>query len=258
MNYELTTLLVIGGGYLVLLFAVAYFTDKGWVPSKLVNHPIVYVLSLGVFASIWAYYTSIGNALREGYGYLAQSIGISLAFLFSPLLLKPILELTRSHQLSSLADLMAFRYRSPWAGTITTLVILIGVTPLIALQIRAVADTANILASSTNRGSIAFIFCILITLFAILFGTSTQAGRTRHDGLLMAIAFESLVKLIAYLAVGAFSIFGVFGSLDGLNEWLISRQDLMQTLKETDYLSSFHMMTLLLSLIHISEPTRPY
>ena len=151
MNYELTTLLVIGGGYLVLLFAVAYFTDKGWVPSKLVNHPIVYVLSLGVFASIWAYYTSIGNALREGYGYLAQSIGISLAFLFSPLLLKPVLELTRSHQLSSLADLMAFRYRSPWAGTITTLVILIGVTPLIALQIKAVADTANILASSTNR-----------------------------------------------------------------------------------------------------------
>ena len=59
MNYELTTLLVIGGGYLVLLFAVAYFTDKGWVPSKLVNHPIVYVLSPGVFASIWAYYTSM-------------------------------------------------------------------------------------------------------------------------------------------------------------------------------------------------------
>ena len=254
MNYELTTLLVIGGGYLVLLFAVAYFTDKGWVPSKLVNHPIVYVLSLGVFASIWAYYTSIGNALREGYGYLAQSIGISLAFLFSPLLLKPILELTRSHQLSSLADLMAFRYRSPWAGTITTLVILIGVTPLIALQIRAVADTANILASSTNRGSIAFIFCILITLFAILFGTSTQAGRTRHDGLLMAIAFESLVKLIAYLAVGAFAIFGVFGSFEGLNEWLISRQDLVQTLKETDYLSSFHMMTLLFFSASVAMP----
>ena len=254
MNYELTTLLVIGGGYLVLLFAVAYFTDKGWVPSKLVNHPIIYVLSLGVFASIWAYYTSIGNAMRDGYGYLAQSIGISLAFLFSPLLLKPILELTRNHQLSSLADLVAFRYRSPWAGTITTLVILIGVTPLIALQIRAVADTANILASSTNRGSIAFIFCILITLFAILFGTSTQAARTRHDGLLMAIAFESLVKLIAYLAVGAFSIFGVFGSLDGLNEWLISRQDLMQTLKETDYLSSFHMMTLLFFSASVAMP----
>ena len=191
MNYELTTLLLLGGGYLVLLFAVAFCTDKGWVPAKLVNHPIVYVLSLGVFASIWAYYTSIGNALREGYGYLAHSMGISLAFLFSPLLLKPILELTRTHQLSSLADLIAFRYRSPWAGTITTIVILIGVTPLIALQIRAVADTANILASSTTRGSIAFGFCVLITLFAILFGPSNRAGRTRHDGLMMAIAFES-------------------------------------------------------------------
>ena len=68
----------------------------------------------------------------------------------------------------------------------------------------------------------------------------------------MAIAFESLVKLIAYLAVGAFAIFGVFGSFEGLNEWLISRQDLVQTLKETDYLSSFHMMTLCSSL-HLSR-----
>ena len=254
MNYELTTLLLIGGSYLVLLFAVAYFTDKGWVSERIVNHPAVYVLSLGVFASIWAYYTSIGNALRDGYGYLAQSIGISLAFLFSPLLLKPILELTRNHQLSSLADLMAFRYRSPWAGTITTLVILVGVTPLIALQIRAVADTANILVSSTTRGTIAFGFCILITLFAILFGTSNRAGRNRHDGLLMAIAFESLVKLIAFLAVGAFAIFGVFGSLEGINEWLTSRPDLVQTLKETDYLSSFHIMALLFFCAAVAMP----
>ena len=254
MNYELTTLLLIGGSYLVLLFAVAYFTDKGWVSERVINHPIIYVLSLGVFASIWAYYTSIGNALRDGYGYLAQSIGISLAFLFSPLLLKPILELTRNHQLSSLADLIAFRYRSPWAGTITTLVILVGVTPLIALQIRAVADTANILASSATRGSIAFGFCVLITLFAILFGTSNRSGRTRHDGLLMAIAFESLVKLIAFLAVGAFAIFGVFGSLEGLNEWLTSRPDLVKTLKETDYLSSFHIMALLFFSAAVAMP----
>lgn len=254
MNYELTTLLLLGGGYLVLLFAVAFCTDKGWVPAKLVNHPIVYVLSLGVFASIWAYYTSIGNALREGYGYLAHSMGISLAFLFSPLLLKPILELTRTHQLSSLADLIAFRYRSPWAGTITTIVILIGVTPLIALQIRAVADTANILASSTTRGSIAFGFCVLITLFAILFGTSNRAGRTRHDGLMMAIAFESLVKLIAFLAVGAFAIFGVFGGFGGLTYWLSTQPALVQTLKETDYLSSFHIMALLFFSASVAMP----
>ena len=163
MNYELTTLFLLGSCYLVLLFGVAFITDKGWIPQRLVRHPIIYVLSLGVFASIWAYYTSVGNALRDGYGYLAHSIGISLAFLLSPLLLKPILELTRTYQLSSLADLMAFRYRSPWAGTMTTIVILIGVIPLIALQIRAVEDTADIISAEPTQGAIAIGFCILIT-----------------------------------------------------------------------------------------------
>lgn len=208
MSYELSTLLFLGSGYLGLLFGVAFITDKGWIPQRFVRHPVVYVFSLGVFASIWAYYTSVGNALRDGYGYLAHSIGISLAFLFSPLLLKPLLELTRTYQLSSLADLMAFRYRSPWAGTITTLVILVGVTPLIALQIRAVADTADIISAESAQGSVAVGFCMLITLFSILFGTSRRAGRTRHDGLVMAIAFESCVKLLAFLGVGAFAVYG--------------------------------------------------
>ena len=77
MNYELTTLFLLGSCYLVLLFGVAFITDKGWIPQRVIRHPIVYVLSLGVFASIWAYYTSVGNALRDGYGYLAHSISFS-------------------------------------------------------------------------------------------------------------------------------------------------------------------------------------
>ena len=195
MNFELTTLVGLGSAYLCLLFGIAYLTEQGWIPQRLVRHPVVYVLSLGVFASVWAYYTAVGNAQREGYGYLANSIGISLAFMLSPLLLRPLMELTRTYQLSSLADLLAFRYRSPWVGTATTLVILVGVTPLIALQIRAVADTADILTPAASHGSIAIGFCVLITLFAILFGTSRRPGRTQHDGLVMAIAFESLIKL---------------------------------------------------------------
>ena len=70
MNFELTTLLILGNSYLALLFGIAFATDRGLIPEKIVRHPIVYVLSLGVFASVWAYYTSIGNALTDGYGYL--------------------------------------------------------------------------------------------------------------------------------------------------------------------------------------------
>lgn len=254
MSYELSTLFLLGSGYLMLLFGIAYITDNGYIPRRIVQSPIVYVLSLGVFASVWAYYTSISNALESGYGFLANSIGISLAFLFSPLLLKPLLELTRTYQLSSLADLMAFRYRSPWAGTITTLVVLVGVIPLVALQIRAVADTANLLSQEASQGLVATGFCILITLFAILFGTSRRAGRTRHDGLVMAIAFESLVKLIAYLIVGLFAVYGAFGGLSGVDEWLQTQPELISGLKDTDYFSSFHVAALLFFTAAVAMP----
>ncbi len=254
MNFEITTLLALGCSYLVLLFALAYATDRGFIPERLSRHPVVYVLSLGVFASVWSYYTSIGNALRDGYGYLAPSIGISLAFLFSPMLLKPLLELTKTYQLSSLADLVAFRYRSPWAGTATTLVTLIGVTPLIALQIRAVADTANLLSIQVSESAIAFSFCVLITAFAILFGTSQRSGRTRHDGLVMAIAFESLVKLLAFLVVGLFAVLGGFGGFDNLNLWLQSQPELLDSLKNTDYFSSFHVLALLFFAAAVALP----
>lgn len=254
MNFEITTLAALGSGYLLTLFALAFATDRGLIPEKIVRHPLIYVLSLGVFASAWAYYTSIGNALRDGYGYLAHSIGISLAFLLSPLLLKPLLELTRTYQLSSLADLVAFRYRSPWAGTAATLVTLVGVTPLIALQIRAVADTANLLTAELTEGAIAFGFCVLITAFAILFGTSRQTGRNRHDGLVMAIAFESLVKLLAFLVVGLFAVYGGFGGFAGLDLWLQTQPELLGSLKETDYFSSFHVMALLFFTAAVAMP----
>ncbi len=254
MNFDLTTLVALGSTYLSLLFGIAYITEQGWIPQRVVRHPVVYVLSLGVFASVWAYYTSISNAQREGYGYLANSIGISLAFMLSPLLLRPLLELTRTYQLSSLADLLAFRYRSPWVGTATTLVILIGVTPLIALQIRAVADTADLLSPDASHAAIAVGFCALITLFAILFGTSRKPGRTQHDGLIIAIAFESLIKLFAFLIVGGFAIIKGFGGMDEMQAWLLTQPELLDSLENTNYFSSFHVMALLFFTASVAMP----
>jgi len=253
MSFELTTLFGLGSVYLIALFGIAFITEKGWIPKKIVRHPAIYILSLGVFASVWAYYTSVGNAMRDGYGYLAHSIGISLAFLFSPLLLHPLLSLTRTYQLSSLSDLLAFRYRSPWAGTITTIVTLVGVIPLLALQIRAVSDTVGILAPDASQHALAISFCTMITLFAIFFGAN-HPGKSRHDGLVMAIAFESVVKLLALLSVGIFAIYAGFGSLGGMNEWLAGRPDLLEGLQNTAYLSSFHVTALLFFTAAVAMP----
>lgn len=254
MSFEPAPLFALGVGYLALLFGIAWITDRGLIPRHLVRHPLVYTLSLGVFASVWATYSTIGNAYRFGYGYLAHYLGIALAFLLSPLMLRPILEIAKTYQLSSLADLLAFRYRSPWCGTLTTLLLLFGATPLLALQIQAVADTGALLAPAMSQDLLAFTFCLLITLFTILFGTTGHTGRPGHDGLVMAIAFESLVKLAALLVVGGFAVHGAFGGFGGLQSWLEAHPALLENLRETQYLSEFHITILLFFAAAVATP----
>ncbi|MEX1196610.1 MAG: ATP-binding protein [Pseudohongiellaceae bacterium] len=254
MNFELSTLFLVGAGYLALLFGVAWCTDRGMVPKRITRHPLVHVLSLGVFASVWSYYAATGNAFRDGFGYLAPFIGISLAFLLAPVLLRPILNLTRTYQLSSLADLLAFRYRSPWAGTVTTLVMLIGVMPLLSLQIQAVANTVGMLAPDAPESALAITFCVLITVFTIFFGTGGASSRERHEGLVMAIAFESLVKLVCLLALGWFAVHTGFGGLGAMDEWLQQQPELLARLKEPASPGTFQVTGLLFFTAAVATP----
>ncbi|MGM0634028.1 MAG: ATPase, partial [Pseudomonadota bacterium] len=254
MNFDLSTLFLVGAGYLALLFGVAWLTDRGAIPRAVSQHPLVHVLSLGVFASVWSYYAATGNAFRDGFGYLAPFIGISLAFLLSPVLLRPILNLTRTYQLSSLADLLAFRYRSPWAGTLTTLVMLIGVMPLLSLQIQAVANTVGMMAPEAPQNAMAITFCILITIFTIFFGTGSGSSRERHEGLVMAIAFESLVKLLCLLILGWFAVEAGFGSLGAMDEWVRQQPELLARLKEPAPPGTFQVTGLLFFTAAVATP----
>ena len=254
MSFELSTLFALGIGYLLVLFAVAYITERGWIPEKIVRHPLVYVLSLGMFASVWSYYAATGNAFRDGYGYLASFIGISMAFLLSPLMLRPILNLTKTYQLSSLADLLAFRYRSPVAGTLTTLIMLIGVMPLLSLQIQAVANTVGLLAPDASQTVLAITFCLFMTLFTIFFGTGKRSGRERHEGLVMTIAFESLVKLVALLLIGWFAVYKGFGSFAAMEIWLNEQPELLRRLKEPAPPGTFQVMVLVFFTAAVATP----
>jgi PAS domain S-box-containing protein len=254
MTFELSSLFILGLAYMAMLFVIALATDRGWIPQRIVRHPVVYVLALGVFASVWSYYAATANAFRDGFGYLAPFIGISLAFLFSPLMLRPILEITKSYQLSSLADLLAFRYRSPAAGTITTLVLLMGVIPLLSLQIQAVANSVALLAPDTSQTTLAVVFCSLITLFAIFFGTGRGAGREKHEGLVMAIAFDSVVKLLALLTLGLFAIYQGFGGFAEVDAWLQTQPELLASIKQPDAPGSFHVTALLFFTAAVASP----
>ena len=129
------------------MFGIASVTERGWIPEQFIRHPTVYVLSLGVFGSAWAIYGIVGLAHEYGYSFLSYYVGLAGTFLFAPLLLMPLLRICNDNLLSSMADVLSFRYRSQWAGAITTLFLLVAVMPLLALQIQAVSDSLHILSS---------------------------------------------------------------------------------------------------------------
>ncbi|MCG8670139.1 MAG: ATPase, partial [Pseudomonadales bacterium] len=236
MSFSLAQIFAMGVAYLSFFFLVAYFTELGFIPAKFVRHPAVYVLSLGVFASSWAIYGAIGFASDYGYNFLAYYLGISGAFMLAPILLAPILRLVKNYQLGSLADLLAFRYRSRTVGAAVTICMLFGIMPLLAMQIQAVADSIHVLNQETSPDILAFGFCVIITLFAVLFGARHISNREKHEGLVIAIAFESLIKLVAMATIAIFVLFAVFDGPSGLNDWLMYNPDatdrLYQPLKE--------------------------
>ncbi|GLR64064.1 ATP-binding protein [Marinospirillum insulare] len=254
MSFTLTQIFGLGVGYLSLLFACAWIVEKNWLPKKVVKHPLVYVLALGVYASAWAFYGSFGLAHQYGYGYLTYYLGIAGIFVLAPLLLSPLLRLARTYQLSSLADLFAFRYRSRWVGVVVTLGLLFGSMPLLALQIQAIGDVIYLLTNESSPYHLAFVFCAVITLFAILFGARHISLRERHESLLFAIAFESLVKLVAFLVLGAATLYSVFGGFDGLEVWLTNNSATLNAAQEPLESNQWRTLLLVFSATALTMP----
>lgn len=224
MIFSLSQLVFIVLAYLIFLFSTAYIVDRGWVPRRWVHHPAVYTLSLGIYASAWAFYGSVGLAHEYGYGFLAYYVGLSGAFAVSPILLQPILRLTRIYQLSSLADLLAFRYRSRLAGILVAGFSFVVAIPMLTLQISAIADTLHLLNNQLPTSILAFGYCVVMSLFAILFGARHVSPREKHEGLVFALAVESLFKLVILVVLGGFILWQIFMPLGGLQQWLVDNQ----------------------------------
>jgi PAS domain S-box-containing protein len=234
MSFSLTQILAFIVIYLAGLFIVALLADRGILPQRLTRHPAVYVLSLGVFAGAMASYGTVELAHRYGYNFLLYYAGVVLMFVLATLLMVPMLRLCRVYQLSSLADVLTFRFRSQRVGAAITLAMCITLLPLLALQIQAVADSIHILAGDAGyllsgrerNDSLALAFCVIITVFSILFGTRHVSSQQRNDGLVTAIAFESLVKLAALMVVFGAAVFGIFDGFEDMNQWIAANPGL--------------------------------
>lgn len=218
--FEPLSLLILALLYLSTLFFIAWASERlPWLDA-LASHPICYVLALAVYGSVFTVYGIFGFARSYGDAHLLYFAGPVAAFLALPLMLKPLMEITHRYRLNSLADLLTFRYRSQWAGSLTTVMLTLSVLPLLAMQIQAIAESVD-LASDGSASShvIPLAFYALVGVFTLQFGTGELSARGQHRGLIIVIAMESLFKLILLLLVGAFAIWGVFGGLPEMQQW---------------------------------------
>ncbi len=249
--------------YMTALFGIAQLADRGYISSRIIQHPLTYVLSLGVFASSWAYYGIIELAHNYGYAMLTYYIGTGLLFLFGPILLKPILTLSQRYGLMSLVDLLAFRFQMRGVGALVTLMVIFGLLPLLVLQVQSVADSIQILTLGATQPSasshlipaaeshnfIALLFTLSIAVFAILFGT-----RPNQQGLIVALAVESFVKLLYFAILGFVAVFVVFDGFAGIDQWLVANPETRQALTTKGQSASAHTMVLLFFATAMTMP----
>ena len=225
-----TVLLLAAAGYMVLLFAIASFGDRRAAAGRsLINSSVVYALSLAIYCTSWTFYGSVGRAAARGLDFLPIYLGPTLVFCLGWVLLNRILRVSKTHRITSIADLLASRFgKSGAVAGLVTVIAVIGSVPYIALQLKAVSTSLKVLleyqgsseqggaeAANVLRNTELWVAGVL-ALFAILFGTRKIDASERHEGIVAAIAFESIVKLVSFVAVGAFVGFVLFDGFGDL------------------------------------------
>ncbi|MFH0788534.1 MAG: ATP-binding protein [Pseudomonadota bacterium] len=206
-------------GYLSLLFLVAYYAERrGKKGKSLVTNPYVYSLSLAVYCTSWTFYGSVGEAATSGLSFLPIYLGPTLMVPLWGIFLIKILRIAKENRITTISDLIGSRYgNSLFLSALVTIVTLVGITPYLGLQMKAIMNTFTILAGKIS-GSLAagWIITIILGIFAIIFGARKLDASERHEGLVFAIAFESIVKLVAFLVVGFFVTYFLFNGFQDI------------------------------------------
>lgn len=203
--------------YIAVLFAIAIWGEnKNSLGYKLSLQPWVYALSLAIYCTSWTYYGAVGNAVNGGWSFLPILLGPTLLFIFGTSILRKMVTISKRHNITSIADFIASRYgKSHRMALVITLISAAAIIPYIALQLKAVGSTFDFLATSANtslgNSYKELTIAILMALFAIVFGTRRIDLTQYRSGMMLAIAFESSVKLIS-LCVAALFTWWVFQS----------------------------------------------
>lgn len=220
-------------GYIALLFGIAYWGDRQSRRGRhLANNPLVYALSLTVYCTAWTFYGSVGRAASSGLDFLPVYLGPTLTAPLWILVLRKMILISKHQRITSVADFISARYgKSTTIGAIATLGAVAGVLPYISIQLKALTSSFSILLGAAGAESASALpIAIALALFAILFGTRHLDPNERHEGLVVAIAFESVLKLLAFLSVGIFVCFFLFEGPGDLFRQALVRPDISRLL----------------------------
>ena len=225
-------LIVLAGlTYVGLLFAVATWGDRLAATQKKFRRPrpLIYALSLAIYCTSWTYFGSVGVAARTGYDFIPVYLGPILMFALGSPLLARIVVIAKTQNIASIADFISARYgKSEALGALVAVIAVIGIVPYISIQLKALSFSLDTMIRTSNGfttidgnqmafgGGLTLLVTIAMAVFAILFGTRHIDATEHQDGMMLAIAVESVVKLVAFVGVGIFVTFTLAGGYGGL------------------------------------------
>lgn len=210
--------------YMSLLFGVAFWAERRARQGRsVVKSPVVYSLSLAIYCTAWTYFGSVGRASVQGLGFLPIYLGPTLIAPLWIMVLKKMIHISKNQRITSVADFISARYgKSAGLGIAATLIAVAGIIPYISIQLKAIVSSVEVLMGPAFQHGgpiyldVGLYVAIALAVFAILFGTRRLDPNEHHEGLVAAIAFESVVKLIAFLAVGIFVTFVLYDGFGDL------------------------------------------
>src|SRR6267142_805969 len=239
-------------GYIGFLFFVASYGDRLSPTQRGRASALIYPLSLAIYCTSWTFFGSVGSATRTSTDFLAIYTGPILMIALCTPLLRRVIKLAKSQNITSIADFIAARYgKSQAVAATVALIAIIGSVPYIALQLKAVASSLETILSEDQAfsampivGDMALVVTLAMAVFAVLFGTRQTDATEHQHGLMLAVATESIVKLVAFLAAGAFVTFWMFSPVE-LIERVMKTPEAVRAINYTPSIGNFLTMTLL-------------
>ena len=252
--------IAIAFGYLLLLFIIAEFGERFLQAEK--PKPWIYSLSLAIYCTSWAMYGTVAQAQLTGWYIAPTYVGSILLFIFAwPMLLK-ITQLAKQNNITSIADFIAGRFGgSHMLGGLVVIICIVAIVPYISLQLKAIVNSYLIVSSNPVNiqqdftttslwQDTALYVTAILAIFTILFGTRKIDATEHHLGMMLAIAFEAIIKLIAFLAVGLISVYLLFDGFADLWQQANSNP-ITQAILENKQPSFIYITQVLLGMIAI-------